>query len=505
MFLAEPLTDIINSSLKQGIYGTPWKFEWVSVVPKLLRLQVIKNVRKISSTSDYSKIFEGFLKDWILEDISDKLNLSQYGGRKGTGTEHMIVNLVDRILKLLDSSESTAVIKTCADWSDAFSRVDPTKAISKFIMMGVRSSLIPVLIDYLTGRKMKVKMNSKESKIKDLIGGGPQGSQIGQLTYLVSSDECPQDVDTDDGYKYIDDLEVLELVFLAGILIDYDFTTHIASDVGIKDKFLPPYQCKTQSINNRIASWTSDNKMKINESKSNYMIFTRCQQPFSTRLTMNNVKLDQVRVTKLLGMWISDDLSWERNTREICKKAYSRMPILTKLKYVGSKRSDLVDIYCKVIRTTTEYCSSSFHHSLTVHQEQKLESIQRTSLKIILAEEYESYEKSLILLKLEKLSVRRLRRCLNFGLKSIKHKTNSRMFPLNHTSKHNLRDQEAYYVNFARTEIYRKSAIPSIQRMLNAHAVRLGAGAGVAAGLRRRRGLLHKGGLGLEQGPWGPD
>ena len=80
------------------------------------------------------------------------MNLSQYGGRKGVGTEHMIVNLVDQILKLLDGPESNAVIKTCADWNDAFSRVDPTKSIEKIIFIGLRSSLILVLIDNLTDK-----------------------------------------------------------------------------------------------------------------------------------------------------------------------------------------------------------------------------------------------------------------------------------------------------------------------------------------------------------------
>ena len=113
-------------------------------------------------------------------------------------------------------------------------------------------------------------MNEKESKVRDLVGGGPQGSLIGQLTYLVSSDECPQVVETDDGYKYIDDLEELELVFLAGILVDYDFTTHVASYVGIDNNFLPPRQCETQNINNRITNWTIENKMRVNETKSSY-------------------------------------------------------------------------------------------------------------------------------------------------------------------------------------------------------------------------------------------
>ena len=240
------------------------------------------------------------------------------------GTEHMIVNLVDRILMLLDGPESTALLKTCADWNDAFSRVDPTKAIEKFVLIGVRIR-IPVLIDYLTGRKMKVKINGKESEIDKLIGGGPQGSLIGQLTYLIASDDCPQDVETEDAYKYVDDLEVHELVALAGILIDYNFTEHVASDVGIDEKFLPTNRCRTQDINNSMTKWTKDNKMKLNKSKSNYMVFTRSQKPFATRFTLNGVKLDQVKETKLLGVWLSEDFTWGRNTREICKKAYSRM------------------------------------------------------------------------------------------------------------------------------------------------------------------------------------
>ena len=45
------------------------------------------------------------------------------------------------------------------------------------------------------------------------------------------------------------------------------------------------------------------------------------------------------------------------------------------------------------------------------------------------------------------------------------------MFPLNEQKEHNLRNPEMYKVNFTRTEVYRKSAIPSIQRMLHQHQV----------------------------------
>ena len=136
-------------------------------------------MRKIACTSDYSKIFEGFLKDWILEDISGGLDIGQFGGQPGIGTEHMLVCFVDRILHLLDSNHNkSAVIASCLDWSAAFDRQDPTIAIEKFIQLGVRSSIIPLLVSYLTDRKMQVKFNGEVSSILTLIGGGPQGTRI---------------------------------------------------------------------------------------------------------------------------------------------------------------------------------------------------------------------------------------------------------------------------------------------------------------------------------------
>ena len=87
-----------------------------------------------------------------MEDISMTIDLKQYAGRKGTGTEHMIVCLVDRVKSLLDKPGMTAVIAAAVDWSMAFDRVAEEVAVVKMIRMGIRSSLIPIIIDFLTGR-----------------------------------------------------------------------------------------------------------------------------------------------------------------------------------------------------------------------------------------------------------------------------------------------------------------------------------------------------------------
>ena len=93
---------------------------------------------------------------------------------------------MDRILHLLDThQDKSAVIATSLDWSSAFDRQDPTLAIIKFIKLGVRASLIPLLVSYLTDRKMRVKFNGEVSEFLTLIWGGSQGT----LEYISQSND----------------------------------------------------------------------------------------------------------------------------------------------------------------------------------------------------------------------------------------------------------------------------------------------------------------------------
>ena len=95
------------------------------------------------------------------------------------------------------------------------------------------------------------------------MGGSPQGTLIGQLLYCGSSDVAASEIPEGDKFKYIDDMEVPELVCLAGVLWDYNFLQHIASEVGIDLKFLAPstFKCKAPLI-----TWLNEHK-KTNEDK----------------------------------------------------------------------------------------------------------------------------------------------------------------------------------------------------------------------------------------------
>ena len=64
--------------------------------------QKFSELKKISGTSDFSKLFESILKDFILNDIASNLPAQQFGGRGKVGTEHLINTFTDKVLKMLE-------------------------------------------------------------------------------------------------------------------------------------------------------------------------------------------------------------------------------------------------------------------------------------------------------------------------------------------------------------------------------------------------------------------
>ena len=150
--------------------------------------------------------------------MEQRSTLTSFLEKSGIGTEHLVVKLLDRVLSLLDKPGMRAVIAASVDWASAFSRTDPTKTVTKFINMGVRSSLVNIIIEFLEDRQMTVKFNGQESSLCPLVGGGPQGSWTGQAAYIVSSDDSADCVPEDD-------LSILGLVMLADILTEYNFWT----------------------------------------------------------------------------------------------------------------------------------------------------------------------------------------------------------------------------------------------------------------------------------------
>ena len=169
--------------------------------------------------------------------------------------------------------------------------------------------------------------------------------------------------------------------------------------------------------------------------------------------------------TNVLGVWIWEDPSnWDINTKQIMKRTYASLSVLTKLKYAGLSRTKLLHIYALHVRSSMEYCSVVWHDNLTQAQSNAIERLHIVALKIILGSDCPlkedgnfDYSEALIICKLNSLFSRREKRALDFGKKCLKHPTLKKLFPANPVIVHNphpVRNRELFHVHRARTSAY---------------------------------------------------
>ena len=247
----------------------------------------------------------------------------------------------------------------------------------------------------------------------------------------------------------------------------YNFKNHIASDIGVHGQYLPSENFQSQSHLDKIQQWTEDQQMELNSAKTKFMVvnFTKYFQ-FNTRIKLEETPLEEVDECRLLGLTITNQLSWHRNTEIIVQKANTRMIMLQKLYEFNLPTDEMLNIYILYIRSMVEYCCVVWHSSITEEECTSIERVQKTALKLILREDYTDYTSALHLTGLDRLKDRRTQLALSFAKKCLKNKTCGDLFPLNEKSV-NTRLHEKYFVTPARTERFAQSTIPYLQRLLN--------------------------------------
>ena len=109
-------------------------------------------------------------------------------------------------------------------------------------------------------------------------------------------------------------------------------------------------------------SFTTRNEFQINEKKSCIMIFNFSKSlDFDPRFIIGDSdELSVVRVSKTLGVIMSDDLRWEKHVEYICHKATSRIWILRRLMEVKMNYEFILECYFKEIRSILEYGAITF-------------------------------------------------------------------------------------------------------------------------------------------------
>ena len=122
----------------------------------------------------------------------------------------------------------------------------------------------------------------------------------------------------------------------------------------------------------------------------------------------------------MLGLVISDDLKWTKNTDYIISRAMKRIWTLRRLRKLGFSDNFILDVYCKEVRIMLEYAVQIWNGALSQRDSDRIERVQRIVLKFLLRNRYTSYTDACKLYELPKLVARRKSLCLRFAQKEFK-------------------------------------------------------------------------------------
>ena len=287
----------------------------------------------------------------------------QSGLRKKYSTETALIRLVDQLFLKLDKNRVSGLIF-----------IDYKKAFDLIHAYGIVSNELGLIEDYLSHRTQFVELSGQRSMSSSITMGVPQGSVLGPLLFLLFINDLPGSVQKCVLNIYADD-------------------TTMSTSTDLKDA--PQSLCTNlQADLNEVASWTSDNKMVLNESKTKVMLVTG--KRLATKLDdktmvikIDDTNLEQVHSFSLLGLTIDSNLNFNDHVDNLCTKLSKRIGILRKIRsFLPIKERKL--FYESTIKALMMYASSVWTTCSTENLNKVLKLQKRAARVILKADRYEN-------------------------------------------------------------------------------------------------------------------
>ena len=330
----EPLTFLINYSLKTGVFPSELKLARMVPIFKAGDSSALTNYRPISVLTFFAKVFEKIVYNKLLNFISDNNILydHQYGFRKGRSTQQAIITLVDKITKSQDIGD--IVITLLIDLKKAFDTIDHRILLRKLYSYGIRGSMLKWMESYLTDRSQYVVIDGKVSQTRGIKCGVPQGSILGPLLFIISvNDIC----------------NVSPMLFK----ILYADDTCVLISGNRLNNLIDRLNTELISLNN----WFKANKLSLNTKKSFFMIFhrSRIKPNVINKVVIDNHELTQVNSAKYLGVIIDHKLNWIEHISYVKSKMSKGIGIMYKARQFLTKKA-LLMLYHAYIFPYMTYC-----------------------------------------------------------------------------------------------------------------------------------------------------
>ena len=206
--ISQPLTFIINLSLKTGKFVTEWKHAKVLPLHKSGPTVETNNYRPISILPILSKLLERFVHTSFTDYLEEHklLTMVQSGFRRLHSTVTALLNVTTRWLHNIDNGLVTGVV--FIDLRKAFDTVDIDILLAKLTSFGVAGIEHQWFRSYLTGRSQSVSVDGHLSDPLPVTIGVPQGSILGPLLFLLFLNDLPTVTEMCDSSLFADDTEI---------------------------------------------------------------------------------------------------------------------------------------------------------------------------------------------------------------------------------------------------------------------------------------------------------
>ena len=220
---------------------------------------------------------------------------------------------------LEEGAKSVRVISF--DFSKAFDNVPHDILFKKIKKIPTNPYITNWLIDFLTNRSQRVKIDGVTTKFLNINRGVPQGTVLGPLIFSIIVNDIKAVNPLNDLSKFADDVAIMA----------------------------PVYDCE-DSIGDEVENmkiWSNENRMPLNMEKTYEMIV---RAKMSTSLPEYIPSIKRKEWLKLLGVTMEEiPGKWDKHFEEMMNKASKRMYILSVCKHYGLTTHQLDHLFKSLI------------------------------------------------------------------------------------------------------------------------------------------------------------
>ncbi len=354
--LAEVYTDIF---LSQETVPRTFKSSVIVPVPKKTNATTMNDLRPVALTAAAMKCLEKLVLTHINSVVPHTVDPYQFAYRPNRSVDDAVALALHSILQHLDSNNTYALL-LFLDYSSAFNTIRPLKLTAKLADLGVPTPSRNWILDFLTDRPQVVRMGKKVSAELTVSTGTPQGCCLSpELFSLYTYDCAPPHNNNSIIIKYADDTTII------GLIRGGDESAY-------------------RDLVSKIAVYGEDNDLVLNLDKTRELIVDyRRKAPPLQSLTINRTEAERTDSHKFLGLYITESLSWAKNTAATVKRAQQRLHFIRLLKKAGLKHQPLTQAYRGLVESILTSGITVWYGNTTVAERKRLQRVIKTAERVI--------------------------------------------------------------------------------------------------------------------------